>query len=88
MIKKVERGHNYTESERDALADLIAERPIIAVKANDFSTIRMKNEAWESLTKEFNAKASGPNRSTESLKNQYDNLKTQAKKNKLKRRDI
>ena len=80
MERKNERSSNYTDGERDLLADLVRERPIINSRSNSTESVREKNEAWQYVTQAFNAKGTGCVRSADSLKKQYDNMKQKAKK--------
>lgn len=83
MEKKRERGKNYTEQEKESLLEIIREyHHVIENKQTDGTTIKLKNDAWEVVTKQFNAMAQTGNRSSSQLRLLYDCMKKKAKKEK------
>lgn len=77
MTEKRKRGANYNADEKNLLLNLIFTRKnIIENKKTDMVNNKEKQNAWEQITKSFNAGL--PNsepRTVESLKKFYDNVK-------------
>lgn len=62
------------------LVDLIQSQPILTSKETNATANKLKEEAWVSLTADFNAKCGSIPRRKEQLKLKWDNLKKAARK--------
>jgi len=79
--KKKERASNFTTSEVTALVEIVLKyKAVIECKKTDAATWREKDEAWDSVTAEFNSKCGEIFRSKKSIKHKYDDMKKNLRK--------
>lgn len=82
MPSKKNRTKNFDGQEKQYLIDLLQlYRNIIENKKTDSSTNLKKVAAWDEITKKFNSVNNRYIRTSEQLKNCYENIKKRAKKN-------
>lgn len=75
--QKRSRGVNYSNEEKSLLLNLVCDvKHIIENKKTDCVTNKQKEQTWELISNQFNARApNGVVRNIESLKKFYDNIK-------------
>ncbi|KAK5643420.1 hypothetical protein RI129_007265 [Pyrocoelia pectoralis] len=77
---KRSRGSNYTKDEKHLLISVVDGLDLsLKIKKTDAVTWKEKDTAWENVTKTFNS-ATTSNRSRDSLRKCFDNMKKQARK--------
>lgn len=79
---KRERGRNFTASEKESLIDVISNfKHIIENKKTDARNIKLKEDAWDAVTLQWNSVSVSGERTKEQLKMLYNAMKKKAKKN-------
>lgn len=78
------------EEDREMLVELINKnKKILESKKSDVISIKQKNECWDLITKQFNARKTGSCKSCQQLKSTYKNMKAITRKNcSAKKKDI
>ena len=81
MAEKRKRSANYSDVEREMLADLMdSYKDVIEDKRHDVRNIKRKSEAWDKLTDTFNTDARVTKRTSKQLKHLWAHMKGNAKK--------
>lgn len=79
--KKRIRGANYTWEEKQLLMQLVRRyESIIEEKKLNSVIAKQKQDAWRAITKLFNQKIPNVNRTLESLRKFYKNIKTEKRR--------
>lgn len=82
MLFRRLRGPAFSKAEAKILVDLVEKYKSIVLNKSICSRVnRLKDSAWEKITMAFNKQKIEYVRSTESLKNKWENLKRRAKDN-------
>lgn len=77
--KKFSRSKNFSEKEETILLTLVRKyRDAVECKYSDANN-RIKAEAWETITKEFNMVCGETHRDRPTLRNKYENIKKRSK---------
>ena len=82
------RSRNFSNEERRVLTEEVSKFPIINARLNDDLSIKKKRDAWRTVADKFNSRFSQAEeeRTIDSLKKQYDNMKLLTKKRLAERR--
>lgn len=71
----------YSEVEKNLLVELVSQhQKVIEQKDNSTTTLKHKNEAWDTICHLFNSSKGVQSSTTKSLKKLWDNIKSKAKK--------
>ena len=71
----------FSELERSLLTELVGKyKDVLESKRNDYRTIKVKNDKWETLAEEFNSQSGVTKRHAKQLKKCWENIKARAKK--------
>lgn len=77
----------FSELERSLLTELVGKyKDVLESKRNDYRTIKVKNDRWETLAEEFNSQSGVTKRDSKQLKKCWENIKARAKKQIAKER--
>ncbi|KAJ8911548.1 hypothetical protein NQ315_012801 [Exocentrus adspersus] len=80
MKEKTKRAPNFSSSEEELLVSLVDKRKeVLECKKTDINASKLKEQAWQNLTAEFNANNSQP-RDAQTLRRKYENIKKRTKK--------
>ncbi|KAJ8705908.1 hypothetical protein PYW07_010685 [Mythimna separata] len=84
---KRDRSANFSPSERDILVFLVQKyKTVLENKKSDARTWKMKEAAWKSIHKEFNARSGCIFRSVKTLRIKYEGMKRTVRKKSAARR--
>lgn len=85
--QKRQRSANFTAAEKDLLLDLVVKyKHIVENKATNAVTVIEKSNGWQKVASEFNAVSNVQFRSPTILRNCWDNLKKNSRKNSAARK--
>jgi hypothetical protein len=82
-VKKEKQRKTFNNSEKDALLDIISHHPdraVLTSARNDKETITKKNETWDAIHQQFNAKLKTDKWALHQLKNCFKNYRSDVKK--------
>lgn len=82
MFSMERRAKNYTNFEKQLLVDLVLEeKNVVQNKKTDASSNEAKVQAWKRICSKFNSSQQSGVRNTKQLKELYQTIKRNARKN-------
>lgn len=80
------RGANYTREEKTLLLNLIKNHEdVVQQKGLNAEMLKRKREAWKNISQQFNERTTNVQRSTDSLRKLYKNIKAERRRANIRR---